>query len=384
MSENLFRNKGVLFGGFLALMTLSIMNSAYSNILDLIKKELFLTYTLSGALMSAYFLGYTIGQIPWGILADRYGSSIVISISVLGVSASTLAFSFSNNPVMALTTRFFAGLLGAGIFVPSVKLISNWFTSKIHGTALGILSIGGSIGLVIASSITPFLALNWGWRRSLIIFGALGVIISFIIKNMLGTPVQSSTSSYDYLDVPIKNKEFWILSFGQFIRLGSYYTFIAWLPFLLKEELGFSIAISAMAMSFFNVTGMAANPIGGIASDKLGERGILIISFLLLSIGILIFFQIPGTNLVFLSIFLLGWFINFVRSPIFSIIPKLFGSEKAGKVSGIHNTFASIGALSLPLMLGYIRDITESYRIGWIILAVLMVVNTIFLYFVDE
>jgi len=58
----------VLLGGFLALTVLSIMNSAYSYVLSSIKGELLLSYTESGALMSAYFTGYTVGQIPWGLL----------------------------------------------------------------------------------------------------------------------------------------------------------------------------------------------------------------------------------------------------------------------------------------------------------------------------
>lgn len=72
--SGLLRHPGVIFGGFLALTLLSIMNSAYSYLLGSIKEELTLSYTESGALMSAYFMGYTLGQIPWGLLADRFGS----------------------------------------------------------------------------------------------------------------------------------------------------------------------------------------------------------------------------------------------------------------------------------------------------------------------
>jgi MFS-type transporter involved in bile tolerance (Atg22 family) len=44
----------------------------------------------------------------------------------------------------------------------------------------------------------------------------------------------------------------------------------------------------------------------------------------------------------------------------------------AGQISGILNTFASAGALLLPLLLGVVRDITASYLVGWILLALLM------------
>lgn len=46
--------------------------------------------------------------------------------------------------------------------------------------------------------------------------------------------------------------------------------------------------------------------------------------------------------------------------------------EFAGRISGIHNTFASLGALPLPLMLGYVRDVTSTYGLGLIIISILM------------
>ena len=73
---------------------------------------------------------------------------------------------------------------------------------------------------------------------------------------------------------------------------------------------------------------------------------------------------------------MLGWLINFVRSPSFTIIPRLFSTEAAGSLSGVHNTFASLGALSLPLLLGVVKDATTSYDLGWFILSTLMLIGT--------
>jgi len=67
----------------------------------------------------------------------------------------------------------------------------------------------------------------------------------------------------------------------------------------------------------------------------------------------------------------LGWFINFHRSPSFTIIPKLYGPEEAGSLSGVLNTFASLGALAMPFTLGLIRDTTQSYALGWGLVAAL-------------
>ena len=88
-----------------------------------------------------------------------------MSLSVLGLSLSSLLFGFSETATMAVALRFLAGLLGAGIFVPGVKLVSSWFNSDERGTALGILNIGGSTGMILASWFVPLLSNDLGCAR---------------------------------------------------------------------------------------------------------------------------------------------------------------------------------------------------------------------------
>jgi nitrate/nitrite transporter NarK len=381
--SSVLKKPGILFGGFLGLATLSIMNAAYTNVLDSIKTDLGLNYTWTGALMSAYFVGYTLGQIPWGVLSDRYGSRIIISLSVLGVSLSTLLFGFSETIVYAVVIRFVTGLLGAGIFVPSVKLVSNWFNSDERGTALGILNIGGSAGLILASWAVPLLSMRTRWNLGLTLTGAVGVC-SAILCYIILKDRASESRPINLKALPVHRKEFWYLSFMQFIRLGSYYTFIAWMPLVLREDFGFTVLATSTAMSILSVAGILANPLGGMISDKLGERRVLVGGFLLLGLLVLVLPTKPSGVLLYVLVFLIGWFINMTRSPAFTIIPRLFGTEAAGSISGINNTFASLGAFALPLFLGFVRDYTQSYQIGWMALSGFSLVSATLVSFIPS
>jgi nitrate/nitrite transporter NarK len=379
--KSVLKKPGILFGGFLGLATLSIMNAAYTNVLDSIKTDLALTYTWTGALMSAYFVGYTLGQIPWGVLSDKYGSRSIMSLSVFGVSVSTLLFGFSETLIYAVAIRFVTGLLGAGIFVPGVKLVSSWFDSDERGTALGILNIGGSAGLILASWAVPILSMRTGWNLGLTITGAVG-IGSALLCYLLLKDRNSDSRPLNLKELPVNRKEFWFLSFMQFIRLGSYYTFIAWMPLVLREDYGFSVIATSTAMSILSFAGMLANPIGGMISDKLDERRVIVGGFLILGILVLILLAKPTGVLLYALVFLLGWFLNMTRSPSFTIISRLFGTEAAGSISGINKTFASFGAFALPLLLGYIRDYTQSYTIGWLALATLSLFSSVLVFLI--
>ena len=217
-SSNILRHLGVVIGGFLALTILSVLNSAYSYLLDSIKGELSLSYTEIGGLMSAFFVGYTLGQIPWGLLTDKVGSRKVIALSILGVSSATIFFGLSNNFTTAAVARFVQGLLGTGVFVPSIRMIADWFETKERGTVLGVLNIGGSIGLLAVTWTSPMLAIVFGWRLSIEIQGIIGVTSAALIWLSLKDGKKIKNGSRRNLTSALKQRSFWVLAFVQFIH----------------------------------------------------------------------------------------------------------------------------------------------------------------------
>lgn len=370
---SLRRNFGILAGGFLAFFSLNILNTSYSIVMALIKADLALTYTMSGALTSVYFVGYAIGQVPWGTMADRIGSKRVMVASILGIAVSTILFGFAQGFWQAALARLVAGLLGAGVFVPGVRLVSGWFPPEERGTALGILSIGGSVGLITSSTLSPYIATIIGWRGTIMGIGLLGLTLTAVLwVTLKDNEAEDRTGGDGDLRDVLADRSFWALGLIQMARLGANYAFIAWLPLLLREEFGMSLVAAGAAFSLFNVAGMAANPLGGIISDRLGERIVLLVSFAVLAVSTFAFTLVRGGLPLYAVILVIGWFINFVRSPSFALIPRLYGVERAGRVSGLQNTFASIGALILPFLIGYIRDATDSYWAGWIALSLVL------------
>ncbi|KAL6626365.1 hypothetical protein ACP70R_030091 [Stipagrostis hirtigluma subsp. patula] len=111
----------------------------------------------AGFVGASYFLGRTIGAMPWGMFADKYGRKPCIVISILSVIVFNTLFGLSTTYWMAIVTRGLLGLL-CGILGP-IKAYASEVCRKEH-QALGISLVTSSraIALVIGPAIGGFLA----------------------------------------------------------------------------------------------------------------------------------------------------------------------------------------------------------------------------------
>jgi NNP family nitrate/nitrite transporter-like MFS transporter len=274
-----------------------------------------------------------------------------------------------------IATRFAAGVLGAGIFVPSVRLISAWFPSGNRGLAIGLFGAGTSVGGIVVSFSSPFIALLLEWRWSVRTLTFLGFFIAFMIGLWLRDAPQTASISKGSgsLKEIISSRAFWILGYDQLIRLGLTYAASAWLPTFVSESYGLSTATASLSLTLMNLIGVFSNPGGGMLSDRMGEIKSALPALAFITPAVFLLAAYRDLILIWVLIGILGFFINFLRSPLFSILPKIYGLRQSGAVTGYQNTFASAGAFLFPFVIGSSRDISGSFTTGWISLAILCV-----------
>ena len=144
--------------------------------LPFIGKDLNIDATMQGAVLSAFFAGYALFQIPGGLLADKFGFRRMMSIGITWWSAFTaLTGMITSYPIMLICRCLFG--IGEGCFPGATwKCIATYFPPKQRATATAVQSTVNTLGPAVASILAASIIAAFGWRTvfmSLALPGAL-------------------------------------------------------------------------------------------------------------------------------------------------------------------------------------------------------------------
>lgn len=143
---------------------------------DPISSEMHLSDTAMGVVFSAFALGYAVGQIPSGWLADRFGPRLVLTGVVTLWSALTALTGAARNFASLVAIRFLFGISEAGAYPGSARAICNWLPLGQRGRANGILFSGSRLGGALSFPLLVWMLTRWQWRTSFWILGGMGLL----------------------------------------------------------------------------------------------------------------------------------------------------------------------------------------------------------------
>jgi len=142
---------------------------------------------LLGFLAAAYFYPYALMQLPSGLLSDSWGprKTITIFFAIAGVASIFLGMVESMG--LAILARALVGLGVAMLFVPTMKVLTNWFRTDEFARMTGILMAVGGLGGYTASRPLAWLSDMLGWRGSFVAIGAATLVVAvaiwFLVRN---------------------------------------------------------------------------------------------------------------------------------------------------------------------------------------------------------
>ncbi|MFC1935166.1 MFS transporter [Chloroflexota bacterium] len=354
-----------------------------------------------------------------GLLIDRFGPRKMMLIGYALFGLSFLLFSQVHS-LLTFYVVFALLALGASLagLLPIVTTVNNWFVRR-RGLATGIalagINVGGMLIAVMALAITSF-----GWRTV-----AVGIAIMLWV---LGPPVAAMMrhrpQSYGYLpdgDMPeesnsslptgrsseeigaaqkpparfagessdftpgqaLRTPAFWLLAFAHSFSLlivGS--VTIHEIPLLV--DAGMTYESAAAVLSFMTAMAVVGRVGGGFVGDKLGMKPTLVVSFVLMSVGLMVL----GTaqSLVPAVLFAITYGFGYgARSPLLSAIrADYFGIKNFATIMGLAQPILVIGAFLGPTVAGFAYDAQGSYRMVFAVISLVNLIGALLVLFIRK
>ncbi|GHH99296.1 MFS transporter [Neobacillus kokaensis] len=339
-----------------------------------ISKEFQLDATSTGLILSIFFLGYAIMQIPGGWLADKFGARIVILISVFSFSIFTgltgVAWSFA----ILVIIRFIFGI-GEGSFFPAgAKLIADAIPEERRSKAMSIFLSALTAAGIAAPILATSMMVSIGWRWMFGVIGLLGLLFGmlnwFFLKPKAGTSglyqaslsassVQKPKTTKGSIKKMLKTPMIWALIIVSFSHGFISWGLSAWMPTYLVNERGLDLLSLGMLALIPGATGVIFFLLAGYVIDKQKngrEKWIGAISGIGYAILVYLMFHAKTVTGVIVFQSLIPMFGATLSVIIFSMPLKRLSQEIAGTAIGVVNLGMQIAGFLAPLGMGFIID----------------------------
>jgi len=363
----------VFFVAFLDRVNLSVA-------MPLISKEFSLSPEQVGYLFSAFFISYTVFQIPGGYLSDKVGPKKVLLVALVWWSIMTMATGLARSFSQFFIVRVLFGI-GEGLQPPcAFKLNSNWFPNQERATANAIFTSACSFGPAIAPSIAVAIIGLWGWHALFYIFGGLGFIILplliFFVKNSPEEDPNISKEELNYIKKGqaeivqtasdetsvglmsvLKNRNICLLALTYFGFMCAFFGLLSWLPSYLVKARGFEMVKMGIFSGLPFLALGIAQPFGGWLSDKVfnGRRKIQAI-LVNLAAGPMLYGVVaaPTENVAMALLVCTGFLVGMAFGPLWAMPMESVKRSYVGMATGVMNAGGSIGGILSPIIIGYL------------------------------
>ena len=398
-------NKSVLifcvfaFGFFIS----NLLRSITATLTPVLTSEFDLSAGNLGLLAGGYFLGFSLMQIPAGLLLDKYGPKKVIAYLLLIALVSTISFAFAKSFTGLLISRFFIGVGVAACLMGPLTGYRVWFEDKYQQRANSWMLMVASFGFVISTLPVQILLPVIGWRSIFLIISIL-ILLSIILilvfapswnNNVQNQTIQSAESTGRLSDV-WKNKFFISLIPLAFLNYGGVQAIqTLWAGPWMLNVAGYSPLESATGLFWINIIMLFAFMFWGYILPKFSSLGIdsmkivkigLPISYIVL-FCIIIMGQKAGAMMF--TLYILSSIVLSLTQPALALS---FPQNLAGKSLTSLNVFIHSGTFFVQWGIGLLIDLSKnmganiitSYKISLSIFLILCILSYIFFIFFNK
>lgn len=323
-----------------------------------------------GTLSSLYFYPYVALQIPLGVLIDRWGARILmtVALSVAGVGSVILAT--ANTIEFAYLGRFIIGIGSAVGFLGSLAIASKWFPPHRFAMLAGLVMFFGMMSAVFAQGPLAALVGTYGWRIVMLGLGASGIalalFIAIFVRNspptsaeMTTAPKQSWASIRAGLKQATTDFTVWKIAFVAAAMSGPMLTLGAlWGTPYMEAAFGLNRTTAASSVSILFLAWAFGAPFSGWLSDRIKKRKMLLVAgsgILTLAMGILVFVPSLPLTAAIVLLAVIGMS-GSAMATCFALARECSPPQISASVTGIVNSMTVASGAVLQPVVGFILD----------------------------
>lgn len=331
----------------------------------------------TGLIMSFFFLGYSLMQIPGGWLADKIGAKKVLMISLLLISVFSFAFGAVSSLMLFMCIRFFAGI-GHGGYPPSCsKSIADNFAKEKRTFAQSLILSTSGIGGILAFTLGANL-ISHNWRYAYIALGSLFlvafVLVFIFVPNEAKAPKgEAKKASVSFKSV-ISDRNVLVLFLAMLLLNFLLYGIMSWMPSYLSTKFSMDLGKTGMILATNAVFQTIATISAGSLLSKMfngKEKGFILGATIVSALLVLGFIYSNSLILSIVCLVLTSVLSVSAFTAIFTWPHKIFDSAIIGSSIGIINTGGTVGGFLAPMILGYLIKVASgSFSLAFTFMAV--------------
>jgi len=318
---------------------------------------------------TATMIGFAIGGLIMGRVADRHGIAVPLLICAFSLGAGFILAALAGNYAQFLIVQFlFIGLLGSSATLgPLVADVSQWFLRR-RGIAVAIVSSGNYLAGTIWPPFLQQAVSAYGWRVTFIAIGALCIGTMLPLALLLSrrpvyhdqpSPASELSGTSGLLERPAYLQPLLVLA-GLACCVAMSMPQVHIVAYC--GDLGYGPARGAEMLSLMLGCGVVSRLAFGVVADSIGGTKTLIIGSLLQCLALI--FYIPFDGL--LSLYVVSAFFGLAQGGIVPsyalIIRDYFPAREAGFRISLVITATVLGMALGGWLSGEIFDLTGSYR----------------------
>ena len=367
-----------------------------------LKKQLGLTATQFGLLTATPVLTGSLVRVPLGIWTDRFGGRIVLFVTMLLCVVPIYLLSHATEYWQFLVLGLFVGLAG-GSFSVGTPYVARWFPKSQQGFAMGVFGAGNS-GAAVNKFVAPVILVAAGWAMVPQVYAAimLGTAVVFWLGSAHDPAHVVPASKGGFKEQLKALKDPRVLKYCQYysIVFGGYVGLSLWMVQYYVGEYGLDIRVAALLAACFSLPGGVLRAIGGWLSDKHGAHQV---TWWVLWVSWICLFLLsypqtdftvqtvngPQTFHIGLNVYtftaimaVLGVAWAFGKASVFKYISNDY-ADNIGAISGIVGLAGGMGGFVLPIMFGYLLDLTGVRSSAFMLLYGVVWVSLIWMYFTE-